>query len=129
MSPLIALVVTFGLMYVLLIRPQQRKLRQHQAVVASLRAGDEIVTAGGIYGTIISVGDETMVVEVAPGVELRILRAAVSQRVERDEPDDEAGADGETGEQDALDPGEPPGVRTDDNGRGGVVEPAQEEEN
>lgn len=129
MSPLIALVVTFGLMYVLLIRPQQRKLRQHQAVVASLRAGDEIVTAGGIYGTIVSVGDETMVVEVAPGVELRILRAAVSQRLERDEPDEEAGAEEEAGERGALDPGEPPGTRTGDNGRGGVVEPAQEEEN
>ena len=86
MEPLLALLVTFGLMWALLIRPQQRRLRQHQAVVSSLRAGDEIITAGGIYGRVQSVDDEAMVVEVAPGVELRILRAAVSQRVTKDEP-------------------------------------------
>jgi len=68
-------------MWVLLILPQQRRMRQHQAVVASLRAGDEVVTAGGVYGTITSVDEETLAVEVAPGVVLRVLRSAVSQRV------------------------------------------------
>lgn len=81
MGPLLALLVTFGLMWVLLILPQQRKMRQHQAVVASLEAGDEVVTAGGVYGTITSVDQETLAVEVAPGVTLRILRSAVTQRV------------------------------------------------
>ncbi len=81
MEPLLALVLTFGLMWVLLIRPQQRRMRQHQEIVSSLRPGDEIVTAGGIYGTVQSIDDEAMMVEVAPGVELRVLRAAVSQRV------------------------------------------------
>ena len=68
-------------MWVLLILPQQRRMRQHQAVVASLRAGDEVVTAGGVYGTITSVDEDTLAVEVAPGVVLRVLRSAVSQRV------------------------------------------------
>lgn len=81
MEPLLALLFTFVLMWVLLIRPQQRRLREHQAVVASLRPGDEIVTAGGIYGTVQSIDDEAMLLRVAPGVELRVLRAAVSQRV------------------------------------------------
>ena len=81
MGPLLALLLTFGLMWVLLILPQQRRMKQHQAVVASLRAGDEVVTAGGVYGTIISVDDETLAVEVAPGVVLRVLRSAVSQRI------------------------------------------------
>ncbi len=81
MGPLLALLLTFGLMWVLLILPQQRRMRQHQAVVASLRAGDEVVTAGGVYGTITSVDEDTLTVEVAPGVVLRVLRSAVSQRV------------------------------------------------
>jgi len=90
MGPLLALLLTFGLMWVLLILPQQRRMRQHQAVVASLRAGDEVVTAGGVYGTITSVDDETLAVEVAPGVVLRVLRSAVSQRIAGlDEADDD----------------------------------------
>ncbi len=94
MGPLLALLITFGLMWVLLILPQQRRMKQHQAVVASLRAGDEVVTAGGVYGTITSVDEDTLAVEVAPGVVLRVLRSAVSQRVgpydtdEDDEDDD-----------------------------------------
>ncbi|MDQ3643833.1 MAG: preprotein translocase subunit YajC, partial [Actinomycetota bacterium] len=76
-----------------LILPQQRRMKQHQAVVASLRAGDEVVTAGGVYGTITSVDEDTLAVEVAPGVVLRVLRSAVSQRVgpydtDEDEDDD-----------------------------------------
>ncbi|MEW6152485.1 MAG: preprotein translocase subunit YajC [Actinomycetota bacterium] len=81
MEPLFALLITFGLMWALLIRPQQRRMRKHQEVVASLQPGDEIITAGGIYGRVLSVDDRSMVVEVSPGVELRVLRAAVSERV------------------------------------------------
>jgi preprotein translocase subunit YajC len=90
MGPLLALLLTFALMWVLLILPQQRRMRQQQAVIASLRVGDEVVTAGGVYGTITSVDDDTLAVEVAPGVVLRILRNAVSQRVGPPEDDDEA---------------------------------------
>ena len=98
MEPLLALLLTFALMWVLLIRPQQRRMREHQQVVASLRPGDEIVTAGGIYGTVQAIDDEAMLLRVAPGVELRVLRAAVSQRVsplvdDADEPDEEAEVD------------------------------------
>lgn len=97
MGPLLALLLTFGLMWVLLILPQQRRMRQHQAVIASLRAGDEIVTAGGVYGTIVSVDEDTLAVEVAPGIILRVLRNAVSQRIGPDvEPDEEPPA-GESG--------------------------------
>ena len=86
-------------MWVLLILPQQRRMRQHQAVVASLRAGDEVVTAGGVYGTITSVDEETLAVEVAPGVVLRVLRSAVSQRVG---PIDEADEDTDDDDEDDL---------------------------
>jgi preprotein translocase subunit YajC len=96
MGPLLALLLTFGLMWVLLILPQQRRMRQHQAVIASLRAGDEIVTAGGVYGTIVSVDEDTLAVEVAPGIVLRVLRNAVSQRIGPDDAlDEEPAADGD----------------------------------
>ncbi len=84
MEPLLALFLTFALMWVLLIRPQQRRMRQHQEVVSSLRPGDEIVTAGGLYGTIQAIDDEKMTLEIAPGIVVRVLRAAVSQRVSPD---------------------------------------------
>jgi preprotein translocase subunit YajC len=88
MGPLLALLITFGLMWVLLILPQQRRMRQHQQVIASLEVGDEIVTAGGVYGTITSVDEETLAVEVAPGVVLRVLRNAVTQRIGPPEDDE-----------------------------------------
>ena len=97
MGPLLALLITFGLMWALLILPQQRRMREHQAVIASLRAGDEVVTAGGVYGTITSVDEETLAVEVAPGVVLRVLRSAVTQRIA---PDDDGAVDDEDAETD-----------------------------
>lgn len=68
-------------MWLLLIRPQQRRMRQHQAVVASLEVGDEVVTAGGVYGVVTSIDDEIVGVEVAPGTVLRVLRSAITQRL------------------------------------------------
>jgi len=108
MGPLLALLITFGLMWVLLILPQQRRMKQHQAVVASLRAGDEVVTAGGVYGTITSVDEETLAVEVAPGVVLRVLRSAVSQRIapleemDDDDEDDDVPADEPPADKDGF---------------------------
>lgn len=86
MGPLLALLITFGLMWALLILPQQRRMRKHQAVIASLEVGDEVVTAGGVYGTVMEVAEETLAVEVAPGVVLQVLRNAVTQRVAPAEP-------------------------------------------
>ncbi len=81
-------------MWVLLILPQQRRMRQHQEVIASLQVGDEVVTAGGVYGTITSVDEDTLAIEVAPGVVLRVLRNAVSQRIGPPEEDEELSDDG-----------------------------------
>src|ERR687886_2894925 len=100
MGPLLALLVTFGLMWALLILPQQRRVRQHQEVVASLEVGDEIVTAGGLYGTITSVDEETLAVEVAPGIVLRVLRSAVSQRIAPPDEDEDDVTTGATSDED-----------------------------
>jgi preprotein translocase subunit YajC len=82
MEPLIVLAATFALLWVLFIRPQQRRVRGHQALVASLAPGDQVVLTAGIYGRILDLGPEDMTVEVAPGVELRVARHAVLRRVE-----------------------------------------------
>ena len=104
MGPLLALLITFGLMWVLLILPQQRRMKAHQAVVASLEPGDEVLTAGGVYGTITSIAEETLAIEVAPGVVLQVLRSAVTSRIGPAGGDDAGDEDGEvaTSEGDEL---------------------------
>jgi len=100
MEPLIVLALTFALLWVLFIRPQQRRVRGHQALVATLEPGDTVVLTAGIYGRIVDLGPEDMTVEVAPGVELRVARQAVLRRVE-DRTDDA------TGDFDEMAPGDP----------------------
>ncbi len=109
MGPILALLITFGLMWALLIRPQQRRMRQHQAVIASLEVGDEVVTAGGVYGTVVGVAEETLSVDVAPGVVLQVLRNAVTQRVAPAEADI-TDSDGIADEDHVLDATPPGGI-------------------
>jgi preprotein translocase subunit YajC len=77
-----------------MIRPQQRRMRQHQALISSLEAGDEVLTASGLYGTIASIDDDMVGLEVAPGVSVRVLRSSIGQRLApaSEEASDEAGA-------------------------------------
>jgi len=72
--PMIALFVVF---YFLLIRPQQKRQKEHKNMVAELAKGDEIVTMGGILGKITAVDENFITVEVAKGTELKIQRASV----------------------------------------------------
>jgi preprotein translocase subunit YajC len=65
----------------LLIRPQQARIRTQRAMVEALRVGDRVVTAGGIHGTITALHDETVRVEVAPGVELTVARPAIMRQL------------------------------------------------
>ena len=96
MGALVVLGLTFGLLWVLFILPQQRRVRAHQQLVATLQEGDEVVLTAGIFGQIVHLGPEEMTLEVAPGVQLQVARQAVLRRVELtgefdDEPDvDEA---------------------------------------
>jgi preprotein translocase subunit YajC len=78
---LLFLIVMFGLLWALLIRPQQRRVRQHQELVSTLATGDEVITAGGIVGRVTAVDGDQLRLEVSPGVELRVVRGAVSRRV------------------------------------------------
>lgn len=81
MEALLPLIITFGLMWALLIRPQQRRVREHQELVSTLAAGDEVITSGGIVGTIVSVVDDIVTLEVAPDTSIRVLRSAVQSRI------------------------------------------------
>lgn len=83
MAGFIPLILIFGLMYVLMIRPQQRKVKEQQALVLSISAGDEVVLNSGIFGVVKEVdgGDENVLwIEVYSGVELKVLRSAVDRR-------------------------------------------------
>jgi preprotein translocase subunit YajC len=74
--------------YFLLIRPQRNRQRAQQALLSSLEVGDEVMTTGGIFGTIVEIDDEegVVTVEIAPGTKVRMLRQGISQRfVEEDE--------------------------------------------
>ncbi|HWC09686.1 MAG TPA: preprotein translocase subunit YajC [Acidimicrobiales bacterium] len=77
----IIFLLPLALLWVLMIRPQQQRVRQAREMTASLEVGDEVVTAGGIYGTVTDADDDILSVEVAPGVVLRVLRGAIAQRV------------------------------------------------
>jgi preprotein translocase subunit YajC len=77
---IIILAVTFALMWAFFIRPQQQRVRAHQVVVASLREGDEVITTAGIYGTVVSVDEEIVVLEIAPELTIRIARGAIGAR-------------------------------------------------
>jgi len=101
MEALLPLIITFGLMWALLIRPQQRRVRDHQQLVATLSAGDEVITSGGIVGTIVSVVDDIVTLEVAPGMSIRLLRSAVQSRIAAYADDD--ASDDDASDDDAYD--------------------------
>jgi preprotein translocase subunit YajC len=84
---LLPLVLMGGIFYFLLIRPQKARQRQQQALMSALQVGDDVMTAGGIFGTVTAIDeDEDIVtVEVAPGTNVRMLRRAIAQRLVEDE--------------------------------------------
>ncbi len=75
------LVVMVGLLYMVMIRPQQRRARQQKQLQSEVGVGDEVVTIGGIYGEVTEVDDETVVVEIADGVEVRFIRNAIARKL------------------------------------------------
>lgn len=85
---LVPLLLIFGIMYFLLIRPQQKKLKEHQAMVAALRRGDQVITQGGLMGKVTKVKDDSNEVEVqiAEGVNVRVVRSTIATVVNKTEP-------------------------------------------
>jgi preprotein translocase subunit YajC len=81
-----------GIMYFLMIRPQQKRLKDHQAMVAAIRRGDTVVTSGGMIGKVTKVDDQELQVEIAEGVRVRVLRSTVSEVRVKGEPASESKA-------------------------------------
>jgi preprotein translocase subunit YajC len=83
----VPLILIFAIMYFLLIRPQQKKMKDHQNMVAALRRGDQVVTQGGVIGKVVKVKDEKEIeVEIADGVKVRVVKATVTQVLSKTEP-------------------------------------------
>jgi preprotein translocase subunit YajC len=79
---LVWIIVMLGAFYALLLRPQRRNMAAHQALLASLQEGDDVITMGGIYGRIQKLDDQIVELEVAPGTSFRVARSAISRKVE-----------------------------------------------
>ena len=89
--------------YFLLIRPQRRQRQAHQRLVATVDVGDEVVTIGGLYGTVRAVDDESITLEIAPNVEVRFSRAAIARKLVYDEEYEDAADDDEGESEDEED--------------------------
>jgi preprotein translocase subunit YajC len=83
LAPMVLIFVVF---WFLLIRPQQKKAKEHRAVVAALKRGDRVVTSGGIYGQVTHVADDHLMVEIADGVKIKVVRDAISAVPSKPEP-------------------------------------------
>ncbi len=83
----VPLILIFVIMYFLLIRPQQKKLKEHKAMVEALRRGDQVVTQGGLIGKVAKVKDDNEIeVELTEGVKVRVVRSTIAQVLSKTEP-------------------------------------------
>ncbi|MCL6612290.1 MAG: preprotein translocase subunit YajC [Peptococcaceae bacterium] len=76
---IIYIVLLFGLLYFLMIRPQQQRQKKHQEMIRGLKVNDSVVTAGGILGTVVKVKEDTLILRVADGVRIEVLKTAIGQ--------------------------------------------------
>ncbi|MEM1267938.1 MAG: preprotein translocase subunit YajC [Pseudomonadota bacterium] len=85
----IPIILIFAIMYFLMIRPQQKKIREHKQMVEALRRGDQVVTQGGLIGKVVRVKDDNeLEVEISDGVKVRVVRHTVAQVMNKTEPAD-----------------------------------------
>ena len=82
-SPFLFLAAMLLLMWALIIRPQQRKQKQHKEMLSQIQKGDQVVTNGGIHGRVTGVADEILTVEIADKVRVRLSKSAVSSRSQK----------------------------------------------
>jgi preprotein translocase subunit YajC len=82
-TPLLLIVLLFGVMYFLMIRPQQKRRREAMQMQNTLGPGDQIVTIGGLHATVVSMADDVVTVEIAPGVNVKFARPAIAKVLPR----------------------------------------------
>lgn len=84
---ILPMALIFAVFYFLLIRPQQKKVKQHREMLGGIRRGDKVVTGGGIYGTVTKVvGDNEVVVQIAEAVKVRVARGTITEVLSKPEP-------------------------------------------
>jgi preprotein translocase subunit YajC len=83
------IIIAFLLLWLIVVRPQRKRQSQQQDMLKDLRVGDEVLTAGGIYGTVSSLEDDQVTVEIAPRTEVRVARRAIAGVIREDEDEDE----------------------------------------
>ncbi|HDI78048.1 MAG TPA: preprotein translocase subunit YajC [Desulfobacteraceae bacterium] len=81
----IPLILMFAIFYFLLIRPQQKRAKQHREMIASLRKGDRVVSSGGLHGVITNVSDDVVTMEIAPKVRVKVSRNSIAALIKRGE--------------------------------------------
>lgn len=82
---LLYIVALFAILYFLMIRPQQQRQKKHQEMIKNLKPDDRVITVGGIYGTIVKIKDNSMVLRVADNVRIEFLKTAISQVTTKEE--------------------------------------------
>jgi len=92
-TTILFLLLLFGVVYFLMIRPQQKRRREAQNMQNQLGAGDQIVTIGGLHGTIVSIDDDVATLEVAPGVQVKFARQAIARTLPKQDAEETAAAD------------------------------------
>lgn len=93
LAQLLPIILIIAVFYLLLIRPQQKRAREHRELVSSIENGDRIVTIGGLHGTVEAVDEDTIRLELIPGTTITVSKQAVSRRL----------VDADTGEVDETD--------------------------
>jgi preprotein translocase subunit YajC len=78
-SLIVPTVLIIGIMYFLMIRPQQKRLKDHQAMITGIRRGDTVVTSGGILGKVTKVDEQELQLEIADGVRIKVVKSTVSE--------------------------------------------------
>ncbi|HJV66192.1 MAG TPA: preprotein translocase subunit YajC [Geomonas sp.] len=75
---MIPLILMFAIFYFLLIRPQQKKAKEHRALLDALKKGDQVVTAGGMHGKVTALDDQVVTLEIAPGVNVKVNKGYIA---------------------------------------------------
>jgi preprotein translocase subunit YajC len=99
LAPLLLLVLMGGFFYMLMIRPQQRRARAQRELLQSIEVGDEVMTIGGLYGTVRAIDDDRITLEVSPGVDLMFAKSSIARKLVFD--DEEYGEEEESQEEEA----------------------------
>ena len=86
LSAFVPLILMFAIFYFLLIRPQQKKSKQHKAMLGAVKKGDKVITSGGLHGEITGMTDDAVTMEIAPKVRVKVSRGAIAGVLKKGEP-------------------------------------------